>query len=515
MKVSNEESKDIKDRYLKYRSAGYPKKEARRRVSNDTGRGMTTIFDHTYMLEDPVIEPSVKKALKPQWPKTYIITGWELRVGICEKFVATLERIAEAYDAELVLVPCLESDVNYMPEILKEKFTVVTESFSFNDNLTFKYVETNALVQSPLSGHTGAYPDSTTILPGLVKELRTEPSQHYVKQLMSTGSIGYLNANTKQYSDVDADKDFLRKWRSVSTRRNDKATAIAQNYVVPSALIVDVLDKKTFLTRFVTSSKNGVVYDLDKKFTPDGVEKSQPLALVTGDFHAYYVDEDAYKATKEMIRLFNPKEVVLNDFFDGASVNHHEVGSAVKFQQAPSIREEADITTQYLAEISRLSERVTYVQSNHDNFLIKYLDTSERLWRLNKNYAISCGLQMYRVYTQNHPIVKLLELDKVKNLTFVDEQDNYYIGKVLVKHGHEGISGVRAGFSTLARTYNYYVQGHLHAPAVFRNAVCVGLNCRLDMEYTIGNNGWLHANSLIHPDSSQQLLPIVYGTWIR
>jgi hypothetical protein len=179
------------------------------------------------------------------------------------------------------------------------------------------------------------------------------------------------------------------------------------------------------------------------------------------------------------------------------------------------MQEEADVTVGMLKELSRISNKLTYMQSNHDNFLLKYLDTSERLWRLNKNYAIACGLQLYRVHTQKHPIIKLLGLDKMDNLRFVTERENYYIGKVLVKHGHEGASGARIGFTGLARMYNYYAQGHVHAPAVYRNAVCVGLNGRLDMEYTVGNNGWLHANSLIHPDSSQQLLNIVYGQWIR
>lgn len=514
MKVDNKNKELIRTKYLEYRKAGYAKQEARRRVSNETGWGMTTVWDYTYDVDTPSIEP-VKQVVTPKWPKTYIITSWEMRVGIDEAFVATLENMAKTYDATLMLAPVQASDANYIPEHIKEKFFILLDDCKFNENLQFKYVETNALIQSPLAGHVGAYPDYTTIIPGLVKELRTEPSQHYVKQLMSTGSLGYLNAKVSDFEDLDEDKEFLRKWRTVTTRRHGKPTAIAKNYVVPSALIVDVLDRKTFLTRFITSYKDGVVYDLNKKFTPTTVESSQPLALVTGDFHAYYVDEDAYRATKEMIRLFNPGEVILNDFFDGASVNHHEMGSAVKFHVAPSIREEADVTADMLKELSRLSNKVTYLQSNHDNFLMKYLDVADRQWRLNRNYEIACGLQFFRVNTQLHPIIKLLDLNHIDNLQFVREQDDYYVGKVLVKHGHEGISGVRAGFIQLAKMYNYYAQGHTHQPSVFRNAMCVGLNGRLDMDYAVGGNAWLHANGVIQPDNSQQVLPIIYGQWIR
>jgi hypothetical protein len=514
MKLTKEQSQDIKNKYLEYRKQGLAKQESRRRVSNATGFGMTTIWDHTYDVDNPP-ELKATKSFKPEWPKTYIITGWEIRVKANEKFVQCLEQMAETYDAELILVPCQESDVNYIPQELQERFTVITENFKLNDNLQFKYVETNALLQSPLAGHVGAYPDMTTIIPGLVKELRTEPSQHYVKQLISTGSVGYLNAKAKDYSEVEEEKEFNKRWRTVKTRRNGKASAIADNYVEPAALIVDVLDRKTFLTRFVTSKKNGIVYDLDKKFTPDGYVKSQPSALVTGDFHAYYVDEDAYRATKDMIRFFDPKEVVLNDFFDGASVNHHEVGSAVKFHTAPSIRSEANLSISILSELSRLSNKLVYLQSNHDNFLERYLDSTDKMWRHNRNYAVACGLQFYRTQTQKHPVIKLLELNKVPNLEFVRERDNYFIGKVLVKHGHEGIGGTRTGFIPLAKMYNYYAQGHTHQPAVYRNAMCVGLNGQLDMEYAIGGNAWLHANGLIQPDNSMQLLPIIFGQWVR
>lgn len=515
MKVSQEEKQQIQERYLYYRNLQVPKEAALNKVAAEFDRGRTTVWDATADLETIKEDrPLNEKALNVDWPKTYILTGWDLRVSPDMKFIKCLEQLAEYYDAELVLVPCTRADVRYIPDEIKEKFYVAVEDIEFNANLQFKYVETSALVQSPLSGHVGAYPDYTTIIPGLIKELRTEPSQHYVKQLMSVGSVGYLNANITDYSNLD-DKDFIKKWRTVTTRMYGKPTAVARNYVVPSALIVDVLDAKTFLTRYVSSHRSGVVYDLDKKFTVDGYENSQPSALVMGDTHAYNVDEQAYVATKEMITMFKPREVVLNDFFDGMSMNHHEINDAVKYSKAPSMREEADVTRGLLAELAEISNKIVYLQSNHDNFVPTVLNKSESLWRLNGNYETAVELQLYRVKEGKHPIIKLLGLDEFKNVKFVDERENYYIGKVLVKHGHEGINGARTGFFSLAKTYNYYVQGHEHAPKVFRNAVCVGLTGRLDMEYVVGANGMLHANSIIQPDSSVQLLPIIQGAWIK
>jgi len=44
------------------------------------------------------------------------------------------------------------------------------------------------------------------------------------------------------------------------------------------------------------------------------------------------------------IDLLKPKAVHYQNFFDGASVNHHEFNSAAKFHGAPSLARERDFT---------------------------------------------------------------------------------------------------------------------------------------------------------------------------
>lgn len=511
MKISDEISQKIKDLYSKYRSLNYTKTEARAKVSSELNVGKTTVFDHTQGKELEIEIDS--KPLNVKAPTTLILTSWEIRIGIDWEFVNTLEVMAKEYNAQLILVPCNVSDVAYLPQEIKDKFSILVKDTKFNDNLQLKFVETSALVQSPLAGHIGAYPDYSTIIPGLVKELRTEPSNKYVKQLMSTGSIGSLDAKYTDY-EVD-DAEFTKKWRNVVTRRHGKPTAIAKNYIEPSALVIDILDKKLFLTRFVTSRGNGVVYDLNKKFTPNGVEKHQPSALVAGDWHAYFADDISTKATKDMIRTLDPKQVVVQDFFDGASVNYHESTDAAMFSKAPSIDEETEITKKLLDDICRISNKVIWLHSNHEDFIIKLLNRGETAWRFNNNYERLCELQLYRLRGESHPIVKLMDLDGYKNLEFVRDIDNYVVDGVLVKHGHEGAGGARLGFLSLAKIYNNYCQGHLHSPAVYRNAVCVGTNSKLQLSYNKGASAWLPTNGLIHPDGTQQALAMIYGEWIR
>lgn len=536
MKITKELSDSIYEKYLFYKNqAKFRKKEIYRMLSDDFSIGVTTAWDHSKGREKGVTtvkEPTIKPILPPKFAsmpsreykqinnvgkQTYIITGWEIRVGVNEAFLDCLNQIAKEYNAEKLLVPVWREDIPFIPTALKDNFTILDENHKFNSNLIFHYVPTHALVQSPLAGWAGAFPSKTAILPGLIKELITEPSNRYCKQLISTGSVGYLNANYDQYEEITPDHQHYsplrRRWESATSRSTGKTTAIAQKFIKPSALIVDVLDDEIFLTRYVTMNNEGVVYDLDKKFTAGKkhFEKSNPLALVVGDYHAYEVEKSSHEATLEMLELLNPNETVVNDFFDGASFNHHEVASAVSFQSAPSIKEEVAITRSLLEEVCNASNFVIYLQSNHENFIYKLLDMSERYWRLNGNYADCCELQAYRLKVGNHPIIKLLDFESIPNLAFVSEKDDYYINNTLVKHGHEAYRG--GGFRNFAKTYNNIVIGHTHNPGVFRNAVNVGSNAKRDLSYSIGASASMAANAVIQPDSSVQLLPVIGGIW--
>lgn len=539
--ISPERIDEMRGYYDSLIRNGVKKTEAAGDVADVFSTGKTSVYKYcvpkrtkkieAYAVKENVANPHFEitdrgngfwKIEEKKFPgaKTFVITGWEIRVKTDWQFVDCLKQIAAQEQAELMLAPVWADDLAFLPAELRASFRILTEDFKFNENLSFKYVPTHALVQSPLAGWRGTF-DHSTVIPGLVKELQTEPSPRYAKQNMTTGSIGRLEATLDNYiyhaksEDAAHRKAFQKRWNIVTNRAGGRRFAIAQNYTVPSALIVHVLDEKTFLTRFVSMIEPGVVYDLDKKYTA-GKKKPEtyrPAAINCGDTHAFQTDKTEWQATLSMIRELKPKEVILNDFFDGASVNHHEADSAVKFHSAPSIDAEAEVTRRRLAEVCDSAERVVYLGSNHDNFLNKLLDKNERYWRLNGNYATCCDLQSYRLKTGRHPIEKLLGFKDFENLVFVPEKENHFVGRVTNNHGHQGISGKRAGFVAQARVYNCYAQGHTHNPAVYRNAACAGTDQRRDVEYMIGASGVAAANIIEHEDGSLQLITKVKGIW--
>lgn len=446
----------------------------------------------------------------------YILTSWDIRCGIREDFINCLKTLAKELDAELLITPLWINDLDYMPKIITDNFKVITRNIRFNENLVFHYIPSSVLTQSSLTGFRGAFPDDSVILPGGIRELVSEPSGKFCKHLITTGIIGNIDAKYEQFDEEIHIDDvqsniFNKRWNNIVNKSKSKPTAIAQLYLKPSALVIDIKDSKTFLTRYITQEQPNVIYDLDKKINSDGtIEKSVPLGLVTGDYHAFDHDPLSHKVNLDMITKLQPEEVVLNDFADMRSACYHELQSPYKFSFAPSMQEEAVITKALLKEITDISKRVVYLISNHDQFIVKYMESDPQYHRLNNNYATMMELQEYRSKTGNDPIIRYLDLDKIDNLYVSPEKEIYNIGDVIVLHGHEGGYGA-LGTRGLIKRYNKMICGHFHSCEYFRNGCVVGSLANPNMSYSTGYNGIMPASAVIQPDSSIQLLPIIHA----
>lgn len=466
----------------------------------------------TYEVKNPI-------QIEHKYPKTYIFLGWELRVEL-SGFLNIIDQLQQEHNAE-VFVTCLwPDDVSYLPTEL-QKYNLLLTDLQLNNNLIFKYVPTHALAMSPVQGWDGAF-DKSAIIPGLIREVKTAMTDKHCKQIMTTGSLGFLSAQFEQYNHITESSsriEFHKRWAVVNmqNRRGGRNYEIARTYTKPTALIVDIINEDIFLSRYVTMEPNSkCVYDLNKKYTVKGKapQISRPSALVVGDIHAYGVDKDKFAATKKIISTLNPEQVVIQDVFDGASINHHEIKDYANVIKFPSISEEAEITKGVIKEICDISSKVIYLHSNHDDFLVKFL-AEESNYKVKDNYQTALNLRAWQLSNDRHPIIKLLELDSFKNIKFVSVFDNLYISGILVKHGHEGIAGRRVGFRPLLKIYNKYIQGHTHSPEVYRNGMCVGTTSKLKLGYNYGASAWLHTDGIIQPDGSIQAINVINGIWSK
>jgi hypothetical protein len=489
--------------------------EIRKSLANTHQIGLTSVRRLTKNFptaEQTITSKENKKNSK--YPQTYIFTSWDIRIKVSNEFVDILKQLEKYYNAKVHILPLNKDDLIFLPPILKD-FIIVEDIKSLNSNFQAKYVKTNPLATEITNGWTGVF-EETTVLPGLIKDLRTEKSVNLCKQVISAGSIGTLDVSYDDYDFLEDEerKTFNKKWLSLSRHFDGKNYAVSKEFIEPTAIIVDIKDDKIFFPRYVSMKVgNKFIYDKNLKFTCGKTKplQSNPAAIIYGDFHSIELDEPSFEATKQMTKKWKPNAIVLNDFVSFSSINRYEWDDYIKVINAPTLEEEQTIANKHLDEICQLNIDIYYIQSNHCNFLTRYMAWEDKFKLNTHNYIPSLELRLWSAKTKKHPIIKFLDLENRKNVKFISERENLYIAGVLTKHGHESLAGAQVGFRAYVKAYNKYVQGHLHAIEQYRNGGMAGTLSKLDLGYVIGSNSWLNGNLLIQPDSTIQTIPIIYG----
>ncbi len=302
---------------------------------------------------------------------------------------------------------------------------------------------------------------------------------------------------------------------------NNKAGRKAHQDHVCGGLVVEIEDAETFHIRQVQSDKHGGFYDLNKYYSKNKVKTISCEALVLGDIHTGFEDENAMLASKEQIKLLNPRTVVLHDVFDGHSINHHHLNNIKRqVKRIPKIdtlekelRHLGDSLVSLTSSFPK--QRFVIVRSNHDEFLDRYLN--ERNFVNDRvNYRLALQLALWQL-DDNNPIQEFLyENDYlISNATWLTREQDFKIEGIQVgSHGDKGSNGGRASITTLELAYGNSMSGHSHSPAILRNTWIVGTNTKLRMDYNADEtSSWLHANGVIYPGGTRSMLISINGRW--
>lgn len=461
--------------------------------------------------------------------KTYIITSWDVRTSIDPKFIDILCQLRDYYKAE-IYIQNLNSSYNdewFVASLKKKCNASLTRKLSehlyqfeheevLNNNLQFKSINVSPTATTVLSGLEGVF-DKSTILCGLIKELKTEKSLVAGKQIMSTGSIGHLNAKLEDYSNLDAEEftKLEKVWNR--TKENTKAFQVAKELIEPSALIVDTVDDKTFFTRYVTMRKSGTVYDHNLKFSYRKTKPTviRPKVIMLGDYHSIETCPKNLQAITEIAKEHKPEIAILNDFVTFLSINHHDWHDSAKVIKAPTLEEEYEDANRNLDYLEKLFPKIYILQSNHCNFLTKFLADETKYKLYPQNYKKALELRLWALENNKHPVIKFLNLNKRKNVTFVSESHDLILCGNVHKHGHEGLLGQKAGFKTVARAFNYkYVAAHLHGIEVYGGATQAATSSKLRLGYNSGGlSNWINGHVEEYDDGTTQHIIVLDGKW--
>ena len=437
--------------------------------------------------------------------KYYIITSAQNATPVNKRLLTAIEGYADHLGAEIIAIASRyknptsifsDSDYDWWDEKIHNY--LLANRQNIHKSLTILGdVKVPPTASMPLTGFEGMTGLESSIIGHPRQHLKTIPTVGDLqpKFLLSTGSITKPN-----YTDSKAGKkgEFHHTYGFV---------------------IVEIRDKEIFHVRQVSANNNGTFYDLDIKVTPDGVFEGQDCveAVTLGDIHLGHHDPVAIKSSIKMLNRFKPKNVLLHDIMDGASISHHE-----KNDPFIALGREQDGSwdlTKELSEVVKFVDTIkqfgpVIVKSNHDIFVDRWLLSND--WRKEKNkyaylkYAklkadgeLPNGILPYEM--------KLAFGDKVKCLT---EDESFKVkGNEMGIHGHMGANGSRGSAMQFKRLNTKLVTAHTHSPLKMDNLITVGTLTFLRVGYNKGLSGWYHANAITHVNGKTQLLLMNQGKY--
>lgn len=266
-------------------------------------------------------------------------------------------------------------------------------------------------------------------------------------------------------------------------------------------------DNKFHLQPILATQRGGFTY-LTKKYNSSKISVNKTKALILGDIHRNVMDANAMAESRNMIRLLKPKVVVLHDYHDGSSINHHTAKNFLdrisrRLNEYDSLEDELIIDIKYLKNLSSSFKNTKFliVESNHDEFIRTYINTRQYLDDDQNILFISKLLPSIVNNPTNKPILQLaiegIAGKLPKNIVFLRHDEEYRVGgKLISLHGHKGMSGARGTPKTFENSNIKAVTGHSHSPMLYSNGAVTGhLTDLKKQSYARGGvNRWLQAN---------------------
>lgn len=391
------------------------------------------------------------------------------------------------YKEEEMIDPQLQED----PQItlIREGRTVL------NENLAILHTQIQVQSVDPLRGLGSKLKSTSYILPGTKIRYKSLPSPYeYPRCIMSTGAI-----TRPKYKDHTA------------------LGASAKDQHQYGFVFVRVKDDKVFEPVPVTVNKNGSFHFFGKKYDGE-VTESKVDALVCGDWHVGDTCPQVREKTFEFIKEYKPKYILLHDFFNGHSINHHEEGDIIskvrgKAEQRLSLERELKEALDELKAICAINKdsTVVVVNSNHDEWLRTFIRWGKFI--NHEGVVLGCALLPKLLDRKSIALEEALKLvgKLPKNVKFLQEGESFKrYGVELGIHGHKGVNGSRGTPAQFKNNNIRAITGHTHVPQQDGNSIVVGTSTKLKLDYNSGGlSGWLNAHAVLYPDGNFHLLTLI------
>ena len=467
------------------------------------GKWMTDPLSKEPDIDQTVVKNNLKKIRSG---KRFVVTSAQNGTPVARQEFETLLNYCKHNNAELLVVPTryrnptslFRHDEDTWAEELQDY--LIDEKVHLHDGLVLLgNIKTQPTAVNPLTGLEGFTSTESIIVghPKFALESIATRQGDMAKLLMTTGSITLPN-----YTD-------------------SKAGAKGEHHHCYGAISVEI-DGDYFHVRKL-HFKDGMVNDLDKKYTPTSVEQEDAAAVVLGDLHFPFTDEKALKGTKRLLNQVNPEYTVFHDCLDSFSISHHHRNQPfVKYAKVKygmeSIQEELEETIRLIHELT--PNKAVLVASNHQDHIRRWIDEAD--WKndpVNAEFYLKTALHMLQntEMTSGGPRTPdpfKYWVSLYSNAKCLDYDDSFVVaGVALDQHGENGPNGSRGSPVGLSKIGSKVIVAHYHRPVERDGLASVGTLMGLNPHYTRGPSSWVQSNVVLFNSGRWQHVHMINGKY--
>lgn len=457
----------------------------------------------------------------------FVITSAQNNTYVHDKFLKSLENYCKFNNAQLLVSTFVydktgfqnsekSADKNknrYWYDSKIEKYRC-DESIQIAEGLVF-CGELNILPTdvNPLSGFYNYLADQSGIIPHAKLQMESFPSpKHDQARLMyTTGAVtqrNYIQKKTGQKS----------SWHHCF-----------------AAVVVEIdKDGDWFVRQLHAGQDTGEFYDLNYKYSPDGVQISDKIAAINyGDVHAAKLDDVVanvswgYKGKSDSILdVLKPEYQLVHDVLDQRARNHHNVKDPhflfeMYHNKTESVRDEVEHTANVLRSMQRDYSKVVVVESNHDLALRRWLkeqdyrrDPINAIFflelQLDEYYSIKDNVEDYSTF--ENAVIRIAP--DLHNIKFLRTDESFVVrGVECGSHGHNGAGGARGNISQFRRMGVKFNLGHSHVAGIKDGVYQAGVSGKLDMGYNVGGSTWSHSHIITYDNGKRAIITLKNGKW--
>ena len=460
--------------------------------------------------------------------ETIVLTSADAGAPVNMKFLKALETYNKDNNAPVFVRPVNLETTGLQPELLESKFAhVIINTILPTRGLSIHNLKLIAKMVNPLTGQKKFGPGETRIFGH--PQFRLETKAHINSKFdpvfhMTTGSITVPNYLGGRY--------IQERTAQMATERHYTGALILEKTSAQRGdNLINIEGVGRFHMRnieFVQTDAEGnalenpYFMDLNKAYYSNGVVKTiRAQALMFGDFHFGATDQRAaLEAKHQLLKLFLPRRVYVEDDFDGNEINHHErlhlLSQAKLAGRSGNILEEGLLyLKENLESILVLLPKDSIIirkRSNHPHWVVRYLQDGQfmkepqnTILGLELAKAMVEGMDPIDYYLKKHMEPSLY--NRIKTLAAGETTFEGSRPVLTSFHGDKGIGGAKASMQTFVESVEAAVYGHTHTLEAFNRIINIPGNVEVPQSYAQeGFNKTLIGNAVIGPDGQIQFL---------